>query len=85
MAQTADIHVKIDPAIKNNAGKILDLLGITPSQLISSLYRQIIYTQSIPFEIRLPNKDTLQAIEELEAGKGVKFSTVDELFEDLES
>jgi hypothetical protein len=31
----------------------------------------------------LPNEATLQAVEELESGKGAVFDTVDELFEDL--
>ena len=33
----------------------------------------------------IPNKETLDAIEELNSGKGKTFNTVEELFKDLES
>lgn len=86
MAQTADIHVKIDPTTKTKAVKVLDLLGMTPSQVISALYQQIIYTKSIPFEIKIPNELTAKTLEKVEAGENVvEFSNVDELLKELKS
>lgn len=81
----ATISARIDPAIKSGAVRVLGLLGMTTSQAISLYFKQIIYTNSIPFEIKIPNKLTLQAIKELESGKGTTFDSVDELLKDLES
>ena len=48
--------------------------------------RQIIFHGGIPFDLRLPNKETLRALNEAATGVRVKkFDSVDELFEDLNS
>jgi DNA-damage-inducible protein J len=85
MSNSTTINVRIDPQTKSKASKILDLLGMTPSEAINLYFKQIIYTQSIPFDVKLPNKETLQAMKELESGKGVKFNSVDALLKDLKS
>ena len=36
-----------------------------------------------PFPVQVPNATTLQAMKELEAGKGKRFANGDELFEDI--
>ena len=37
----------------------------------------------LPFEIKAPNATTCKAIDELEAGEGKRFSSVDDLMADL--
>jgi DNA-damage-inducible protein J len=46
-------------------------------------YRQIIAHQGIPFDLRLPNRQTIQAMEEARKGVGKKYATAKELFSDL--
>jgi len=47
-------------------------------------YRLILAQRGIPFAVKLPNKTTLKAMEDLEKGKNSeKFDTPEELFEDL--
>ena len=41
--------------------------------------------RSLPFELKLPNSDTIQALDELETRKGETFDNVEELFADLDS
>ena len=84
MKNTSIINVRIDNATKNKAVSILRSLGITTSQAISLFFKQIIYRQGIPFDIKLPNSETKDAINELEAGKGTKFSSANDLFRDME-
>jgi DNA-damage-inducible protein J len=38
--------------------------------------------KGIPFELRIPNEETRNAINELESGKGKKFATFKEMLED---
>lgn len=83
MSTSATINVRIDAQTKSKASKILDLLGMTPSEAINLFFKQIIYTQSIPFDVKLPNKETIQALKELDSGKGVKFDNVEDLLKDL--
>jgi DNA-damage-inducible protein J len=37
----------------------------------------------LPFEVRVPNATTRNAITELKAGKGEKFTSIDALMDDL--
>jgi DNA-damage-inducible protein J len=83
MAKSTIVQARIDPATKSAVLSILGRLGMPLSQAISIFLRQIVIHRGIPFEIKLPNKVTMEAIEELESGKGVKFATTDELFKDL--
>jgi DNA-damage-inducible protein J len=80
---TATINTRIDSEVKEEATKILGSLGLTPSCAVYIFFKQIILHRGLPFEVRLPNRETIQAIEELEAGKGARFATTKELFEDL--
>ncbi len=85
MGSTVTINVRMDAATKSKVVRILDLLGMTPSEAINAFFKQIIYTRGIPFELKAPNKLTLEAIEELDSGKGVRFDSADELLKDLKS
>jgi len=44
-----------------------------------------VFVKGLPFELRLPNNDTIQALKELETRDGKSFKNVDELFADLDS
>lgn len=82
---TVTVNARIDKQTKDEAINILKSLGLSPTQVISMLFKQIIYTKSVPFRIELPRVETMMAIKELESGKAEKFATVDDLFEDLDN
>jgi DNA-damage-inducible protein J len=81
---TTTINAKIDSATKEEAQSILDSLGLNMSQAISLFFKQIVYTRSIPFELRLPNKTTVETFKKTDAGKDLhRVSSVDKLAEEL--
>jgi DNA-damage-inducible protein J len=47
------ISLWIDKSIKEEAEKIMENLGLTPSSVVNILYRQIIEHKKLPFEIKL--------------------------------
>lgn len=53
---------------------MLDALGLSLSEVISLYMRQIIAHRGLPFELRLPNAETRQAMQELDNGDGVQTS-----------
>jgi DNA-damage-inducible protein J len=63
--KTETIRARIDPVLKIEAEKIFDELGLTPSTTIKMLYRQIVYTRALSFEVRIPNKATISVMEDL--------------------
>lgn len=82
---TADTYVRarIDKATKQQASETLDAMGLTVSDAIRLLMLRIVDEQRLPFEIKVPNKETRTAIAELEAGKGKSFDSIDALMADL--
>jgi DNA-damage-inducible protein J len=86
MAHTADIHIKMDSATKTKATKVLNSLGMTATQAICLFFKQIIFTESIPFEIRIPNKVTVETFQKTDAGKDLhRVSGLSELKKELKS
>lgn len=84
MAQTITLSVRTEKTVKEKVGKILHELGLNHSTAINMYYRLILAQRGIPFEVKLPNKTTLKAMEDLEKGKNSeRFDTAEELFEDL--
>lgn len=53
MAKTANLYVRIDPDVKEQAEYILNSLGLPPSSAITMFYKQIIQHQGLPFEAKL--------------------------------
>ena len=84
----ATINVNVDKKIKEQAKETLDCLGTNFTNVINMLLRQIILTESIPFEIKIPklNAETIKAIEDAEKGIGLSkgYTNLDEMWKDLE-
>ncbi len=83
MAKTAMTHARLTPEIKEEAESILKELGISISAAYEMFYRQIIVHQGIPFDLRIPNKNTLKAMKDARDGKGKRYDSVDKMFEDM--
>ena len=60
----ATINIRVDENIKREANELLEELGLDMSTAMNLFLRQMINHGGIPFEIRRPNKVTLEAIEE---------------------
>lgn len=54
MAQSAVIHARIEPETKAATEKILRTLGMTPTEAIRLLYRQIAMRGEFPLELKVP-------------------------------
>ena len=72
---------RMDDDLKNEAESILDSIGISPSEAIRILYKQIINRQGFPMELRTPNPATLAAYNEVDndAGNLETYTSFDEL------
>ncbi|WP_434089569.1 type II toxin-antitoxin system RelB/DinJ family antitoxin [Neopusillimonas aromaticivorans] len=82
---TTDTYVRarIDSGTKERAASALAAMGLSISDAIRLLMVRLAEEHRLPFEVKVPNVTTRQAIAELEAGKGKKFATVDDLMADL--
>ncbi|OGI00625.1 MAG: hypothetical protein A2Y25_04545 [Candidatus Melainabacteria bacterium GWF2_37_15] len=57
-----EVKSKIDSSLKNEVELILDNLGLSHSEAIRIFYKQIRLLKKIPFELKIPNEETLKAI-----------------------
>ena len=46
--KSANVSVRVQPEVKQQAEAVLEKLGLPVSVLIDTLYRQIIYTGGVP-------------------------------------
>ncbi len=77
--------IRVDELNYNLAKEILSKLGLNYSQAISVFNNMIVMNNGLPFDVKIPNKETLKALDELQNKDGKKFKSVDDLFEDLDS
>lgn len=85
MAKTAVITTRIEPEIKQEAENILAQLGLTMSQAMTLYIRQLVLRRGLPFNVNIPNQETIDAIQEsLKPEKLPGFDNLDDLFEDLD-
>jgi len=80
--KTAAVHSRIDPEVKKRAEGILHRLGLSPTEAIRMFYTQITLRNGLPFEVEIPNEDTVEALEDSRAGRQLrKYDSVGDLFE----
>lgn len=78
------IQARIEPELKRSAEAIFNKIGISSGEAIRMFYSQVQLRGGIPFDVRIPNADTLKAMEELDSGKGERFNSADDLFNSWE-
>ncbi|MDB2514128.1 type II toxin-antitoxin system RelB/DinJ family antitoxin [Alphaproteobacteria bacterium] len=84
MARTETIRARVEPALKSEAEAILKKIGLSSSEAMRLFLYQVVQQRGLPFEVKIPNAETIAAIEELEAGKGIRVNSVEELFDDAD-
>lgn len=59
-------------------------MGVKPSQAIKMFFRQVKETRSIPFDVKLPNKETIETMEKVKQGQELNIcKNSDDLFDKL--
>lgn len=83
-AKTDMIRARIDPDLKLRAEAILQAVGLNASDAIRLFYSQITLHQGLPFDVRIPNAETREAIRDARADKNVTVhASAAEMFEKL--
>jgi len=81
MSQSAVVHARIDPATKAATEKVLDTLGMTPTEAIRLFYRQIAMRKSFPLELHIPNRLTASVLAKSDKNQDIEtFDSAAELY-----
>ncbi len=85
MSKEADIRAKVTPELKEQFSKVLEAIGLTPSVAIGMFANQVVQCQGLPFTphiVRQPNKETLEALQDVENKSNlIDYESVDKMFD----
>jgi DNA-damage-inducible protein J len=76
------IQIRIDPKMKKAAQKTFDKMGLDMSSAIKIYLARVIEDQCVPFQLHVPNKETVRALEEAERGGGKRFDSIEDMLKD---
>lgn len=84
MPKSAHLNVRMEPSLKEEGEAILSELGLSPTELVTLTYRQLVMRKGLPFDVRIPNAETISALEE-DISNLKTYSSSSDLFEELDS
>jgi DNA-damage-inducible protein J len=85
MSNTVTISAKIDQGLKKEVDSIFNSLGISATEAISMFYRMVKRQKGIPFEEKIPNKETIKVFKDTDAGKNLNYcESFDDMFKQLD-
>jgi DNA-damage-inducible protein J len=83
----AVIKSRIDAGLKAEVEQVLSALGLTVSDVMRMTFAQIAARKGLPFDVKLPNAQTLDVLKEsdaalnrLRAGAAPRFDSLDNYF-----
>lgn len=76
MNQSATVHARLDRETKERSESVLKEIGMSPSDAVRLLYRQIALRGEFPVELRVPNALTARVLD---------LSDIDEEIESFDS
>ena len=85
MTLDATVRARVNGELKQEVEEILSQIGLSTSQAITLFLKRIKYERGIPFELKVPNATTLQAMKEADNNIGETVSLDDFLNESKEN
>ena len=87
----AVINIRVNDEVKKEAETIFKALGLNMSVAMNLFLKKCINENGIPFDLKVPNKETIEAMEAMEETNKIlnggierkSYKNADELFEDL--
>ncbi|MGD0630297.1 MAG: type II toxin-antitoxin system RelB/DinJ family antitoxin [Terracidiphilus sp.] len=77
------VHIRVDGEVKEQAAQALAAMGLTVSDAVRILLTRIAAEKAMPFEVRVPNRATLAAMEAGERGEVFHAASVAEMMAEL--
>ena len=83
MTATVLVSASVDSRINKEASEILEQEGLSVSDALRLLLVRVASDRAFPPELRIPNRETIDAIKAGEKGDVTRFASIDELMADL--
>jgi len=73
MSNKVTISARIDQRLKKEVDSIFNSMGISATEAISMFYQMVKLKKGIPFEGKIPNKETIKVFKDTDAGKNLNY------------
>jgi DNA-damage-inducible protein J len=83
LLKNTDVRCRIDEDLKERVTAVLSACGLTISEAMRLFLLQVVETQGLPFEVRVPSDKTARALVQAREIRS-RFDSMDELLEDLD-
>jgi DNA-damage-inducible protein J len=84
MAKSDYIRARVDHELKENAEGIFEMLGLSMSESITIFLKQCVLFKGLPFDVRIPNDETLRVFAETDCGENlIEYKDADDIFRSL--
>lgn len=83
MSTSSMVHIRVDEKVKTKAAKTLASMGMTVSDAVRILLTRVAAEKAFPFEVRVPNRATVAAMEAGERGEVSRATSVAAMMAEL--
>lgn len=80
---TSMVHIRVDEKVKAKAAKALAAMGLTVSDAVRLLLTRVAAEKALPFDVRVPNRETIAAMEAGERGEVRRATSVAAMMAEL--
>jgi len=72
-------NVYLDTNLKEQAKEIYQNYGLSLSQAVNMFLAQSVFSRGLPFDVKIPNDITLEAMKDVETGENYEDITLEDL------
>ncbi|MDY7530351.1 type II toxin-antitoxin system RelB/DinJ family antitoxin [Pseudomonas sp. Bout1] len=83
LLKTTDVRCRIDEDLKDRATAVLNACGLSLSDAMRLFLRQVVTTQGLPFEVRVPSEKTARAMAQAREIRR-QFDSIDDMLRDTD-
>ncbi|MGA3327663.1 MAG: type II toxin-antitoxin system RelB/DinJ family antitoxin [Terriglobia bacterium] len=80
---TTMVHIRVDEKVKKRAAKTLSSMGMSVSDAVRILLVRVAAEKALPFQVKVPNRTTVKAMQAADQRQGKRFKSARALFKDL--
>ena len=79
MAKTEMIRARMEPDLKRQAEALFSELGLSTTEAITLFYKQVTVHRGLPFDVRVPNAETIDALRQARDRDGLnEYASMDD-------
>lgn len=83
LLKNTDVRCRIDEELKARATEVLNACGLSVSDAMRLFLRQVVETQGLPFEVRVPSDKTARAMIEARDIRQ-RFNSIDDMLREAD-